>query len=286
VIVSVPDDVPTLQQAIDDTDADTVILGPGAWEGATVDRPVHLIGEPGAVIRRGVSVSEGRVGLLLVPGADGTVIDGITFECDDPELEFGVVASTHRFGAAPSHVTITGNRFAGCVQAVTNTGGFREECTDTRVDGGAWWVVRDNVVDGLATKGRGGGVGVFLYNTRGAEVSGNLFTGEVADGREFATAAVGLAGCLDCIVAENQFEVRGGRYWYTAVTNLGGELPGAVASRNLLLTLNDAFDDSAPWQGVSFRSRGSVATESTENVGVTWIDHEACGDGVFALVEE
>jgi hypothetical protein len=203
-------------------------------EGATVKRPVHVIGESGAVITRGVSVGEGRVGLVLLAGADGTSIEGVTFDCREPALDFGVVASVSRFGGAPSHVTIAGNRFAGCVQAVTNTGGARPRCTDTDVDGGAWWLVDDNVVDGLASRldsGEvGGGLGVVLYNTRGSEVSGNLFTGRVDDQAGFTTTAVSLAGCLDCIVAENQFELTGGRFWYAAVRNVGADL-GRVPSR-------------------------------------------------------
>ena len=65
----------------------------------------------------------------------------------------------------------------------------------------------------------------------------------------------------------------------------GAKLGGAVASRNLLLTDNDAFDDSAPWLGVSFVSRGSVATELGENVGVAYVDHEVCGDGDLYTLE-
>ncbi len=279
----VPQDFPTLQDALDRGTADVIHLGPGTWAGARVDRPVHLVGE-GAILTSGPKARGERAALILGPGASGSTLEGLVFDCESDTLDLGVWSSA-RTGDVAHEVEITRNSFLGCVQAVTNAGSRQRTCATADVDGGRFWSVHDNVFDGLATRtdrgGSGGGVAVLLYNTHGADVYDNVFTGAVEDDARFATSGVGLAGCVDCTVSGNTFQVTGGRYWYSAVTNAGAQLGGAVASRNLLLADDDAFDDSAPWLGVSFVSRGSVDTEVGENLGVAYVDHEVCGDGAL-----
>ena len=284
----VPEDFPTIQQAIDQGSADTIRVGPGRWEGAVVSRPVHVVGE-GAIIDEGVRVKGARAAFALPASGSGSTIQGMVIDCASPKLDLGVYSSAHKTGSVADHVVVTDNHFLSCVQAVTNAGSRQASCSADTVDGGAYWAIHDNVVDGLATRtdrgGAGGGVGILLYNTTGADVYANLFTGQVEDDARFATSGVALAGCVDCTVSGNQFEMKGGRYWYSAVSNAGASLDGAVASRNLLLVDNDAFDDSAPWLGVSFVSRGSVATELGDNLGVAYVDHERCGDGELLVAE-
>ena len=221
--------------------------------------------------------------------ASGSVIEGFVFDCTTRHLDLGVYGSAARLGSVASRIEVVDNRFAGCAQSVTNTGHPADRCDSEAVTGGAWWTIRNNTIDGLASTldrgGEGGGIGVLLYNVTGADVFGNRFTGSVADEVRFATSAVALAGCIDCVVADNAFDVAGGRFWYSAVSNAGARLPGAVASHNLLLSGNDASTNSAPWLGVSFVSRGSMATVVEDNVGVAYVDHEICGDGELYTTE-
>lgn len=280
----VPQDFPTLQDAIDRGSAPTISVAPGVWAGAVLSRPVHLVTD-GAIVARGPALGRTRAGLLLPEAASGSTVEGFLFDCTSAQLDLGIVGSVGQLGSIASGVEIVDNRFAGCVQAITNAGRPQARCDTAEVDGGAWWTIRNNVVDGLASRtdrgDRSGGVGVLLYNALGADVFGNRFTGSVRDERGFATAGVALAGCVDCTVVDNLFEVAGGRFWYSAVRNDGARLSGAVASRSLLLSGNDAGADSAPWLGVAYVSRGSTQTALEHNVGVAYVDHEVCGDGAL-----
>ncbi|HHO50007.1 MAG TPA: hypothetical protein ENK18_03840 [Deltaproteobacteria bacterium] len=284
----VPEDFPTIQRAIDQGDAPTIHVAAGAWAGAVLSRPVHLVAD-GAIIVEGVRLGPTRAGFVLPGRASGSTIEGFVFDCTSRRLDLGVYGSEARMHSVADRIEVVDNRFAGCVQAITNAGGPVEACRSEAVDGGSWWTIRNNTIDGLASRtdrgGAGGGVGVLLYNVLGADVFGNRFTGSVQDDARFATSGVALAGCIDCTVSDNQFEVSGGRFWYSAVSNAGALLDGAVASRNLLLSGNDAYGDSAPWLGVAFVSRGSSATALQDNLGVAYVDHERCGDGDLYTIE-
>ena len=132
---AVPGDRPTLQGAIAAAaPGDEIRVAAGRHCGAVVDRRVSIVGAAGATL---VGCATGprlrgelRVGLLLADAdgsnpASGTSISGVTFDGsgvsnDNLEpLAFGVYA---RFA---DDVVVTGNRFAGTVQAVTNTAGRR-----------------------------------------------------------------------------------------------------------------------------------------------------------------
>lgn len=277
----VPGDFPTLQAAIDHGRAPVIEVGPGRWAGATVTRKVRLVGE-GATIVEGPRLGGLRVAFPLTAGASGTEITGFAFDCTGRGLDVGVYASAERLGAAPDRITVSRNTFRGCVQGVTNAGSPVGECEPDAVDGGSFWAVQDNVFDGfssVADNGRTiGGIGVFLYNASYGDVIGNVFRGTVEDQRRFTTSGVLVAGCWDCTVALNDFQVKGGRHYWSAVSNLGFYQTGAAASRGLLLVDNDASADSAPHHDVSFRSIDSFDVQIDDNAGITYVDHTWCGD--------
>jgi hypothetical protein len=222
----------------------------------------------------------------VVPAAaSGSTIEGFVVDCHSSRrLDLGVLGSAARVGDVATGLTVRDNTFLGCTQGVTDAGPPADHCTADPA-GGAYWSVVGNTFHGLATRSdrgtTGGGIGVLLYNVRGAEVRDNHFTGTVFDRSDFATAGVSLAGCVDCAVVANRFAVEGGQHFYTAVSNAGARLPGAVASRDLLLVDNDASDEQHPWLDVAFRSRGSSGTVLDANVGVAYVDHEVCGDGAL-----
>ena len=278
----VPQDYASLQEAIDQGDGSTIVLAAGDWAGARLTRSVVIEGEPGARIVSGVRNKDAQIGLILTGAATGSEIAGITFGCGTDQLDLGIYASAVLRDGSPDEIHITQNVFQGCAQAVTNVGTKREQC-EAAVDGGQRWVVDGNTFDGFATqtdKGRPvGGIGVYLFNVTENDVYGNLFTGTVDDRPQFTTSGILTAGCHDCILAGNQFEVTGGKYYWSAITNFGSYQDGAASSRRVQLEENDASNDSAPHAGVNFRSYDSYQTRLAGNAGSVHLDHSYCGDG-------
>jgi hypothetical protein len=278
----VPGDFATIQEAVDDGTAPVIVVAPGQHEGARVTRPVRIEGQPGATIVGGPKVKGVGTGFALTGKASKTEITGFTFDCDQAGLDLGVYASAQQYRAAPDYVTISGNTFDQCAQGVTNAGHATDECTPDDVDGGEYWVVQDNTFRGFDTTadgyGAGGGIGIFLFNTKHASVLANQFTGAVEDTRSFTTGGVVVAGCWDCTIAQNTFAVRGGSAYWSAVSNFGYYQPGAAASQRLLLVDNDASKDAHPHYDVNYRSYDTFGAEVDGNSGVAFIDHTQCGD--------
>lgn len=283
----VPEDFPTIQEAVNKGDAPVIAVGPGDWKGAVVDRPVALIGHQANIIS-GPAVRGARAGFTVTGRADGAEIRGFSFQCGGPTLDLGVYSSTRQLGRA-DHVVVAENVFSQCVQGVTNRGRPHAECKPSRLDGGSLWLIEDNHFEGFATKtdaGRdGGGLGIYIRNAEAADVIGNTFTGWIQDNASFSTSGVSLGGCVDCTVAANAFAVQGGKYYWTAVSNLGFYSAEAAASSGLIVADNDASGDTAPHMGVNYRSFDSFDSAFADNIGVAMVDHTHCGDDALELIE-
>jgi nitrous oxidase accessory protein NosD len=134
-VLHVPRQYATIQNAIDAAAAgDTIVVRHGRYCGATVTKPVSLIGRGRPTI---VGCATGptlvgplRVGLFLdgksgASPASGTSVRGFAFDgagisdTNLAPLAFGVFA---RFA---SDVVVEDNHFDGTVQAITNSGGDR-----------------------------------------------------------------------------------------------------------------------------------------------------------------
>jgi hypothetical protein len=78
----------TIQEAIDAAeDGDKIVVHPGDYEGATIDRSVTLIGRRAHIVAADPSMAEvPRNGAFYIKAKDVT-IEGFTFESDDPEVE-------------------------------------------------------------------------------------------------------------------------------------------------------------------------------------------------------
>jgi nitrous oxidase accessory protein NosD len=142
----VPGRYATIQQAIDVANpGDEISVAPGRYCGAVIDRTVTLDGHGEATIvgcPTGPDLFGGLRAGFVLPGvagasqASGTRIQGFHFDGrgvtagDLDPLAFGVFA---RFA---NDIQITGNRFFGTVQAITNTAGDR-------------WVIAHNDIHGL-----------------------------------------------------------------------------------------------------------------------------------------
>jgi hypothetical protein len=88
----VPGDFDTIQQAIDSYSVvagDKILIGSGRWLGATVNKPVEMEGEDGAVIIGGLGgpyAEDITCGLKLVAGSTGAIISHLQFE----EVKIGI----------------------------------------------------------------------------------------------------------------------------------------------------------------------------------------------------
>lgn len=148
----VPGDYSLIQDAVDDTNCEVIIVGEGFWSGATIDRPVEIRGEDGAIIDDGPnSHSFLRAGFLFEEGSggSGTKISGFTFQgatqserTDDENLDFPI------FSRGVDNVTIDHNVMENSLQAITNWHG-------------SGWHIHHNTIDGLWTL-CGGGIGIIL----------------------------------------------------------------------------------------------------------------------------
>jgi len=209
-VLGVPEQHPTIQAAVNAARAgDEIRVRPGTYCGATIDKPVQLLGLGHPTIvgcDDGPSLPNGlRLGFFL-PGnagtsaASATQIVGFTFDgrgvsnTNLAPLAFGVLA---RFA---HDVRVVHNRFLGNVQAVTNTGGDR-------------WVVWNNRIQdltlldctGFCTGGDGivvqiargalaapGGAAAASNRPEGNLVIGNHISGSIPDGFD----VFGMVGIL------------------------------------------------------------------------------------------
>jgi hypothetical protein len=168
-VLTVPSAYPTIQAAVDAAAAgDTIRVSRGRHCGATITKPLRLIGRGGATIigcANGPALPGGlRVGFFL-PGAQGqnaasgTTVRGFRFDgegisnTDLEPLALGIFA---RFA---HDLRVTRNRFVGTVQAITNTAGDR-------------WIIDRNRVSGLSlfdcTVRCSGGDGIVIGHARGS----------------------------------------------------------------------------------------------------------------------
>lgn len=140
----VPEKVATIQAAVAAAhDGDRILVGPGAYCGATIDKRLDLIGigHPRIIgCGSGPSLGVARVGFFM-PGpngknpADGTTITGFVFDgrgvssANLAPLSFGIFARFAR------DIEISRNDFDGTAQSITNTGGDRWRIEHNRIIG-------------------------------------------------------------------------------------------------------------------------------------------------------
>jgi len=164
--VSVPEDVTSLQLAVDTAEpGGYVCVGAGTWAGARVTQPVHLVGVGGPEQAR--LNGNGRDPVLIVDGAPGTIIEGLSF--DDGLDTFG--AGLRIQGS--DGVTVQGCRFDDN-ESLGDGGALSiEESHDV--------VITTNVFDRNSARGNGGAVRIL--DSANAQLSTNTFTNNSAEDR-------------------------------------------------------------------------------------------------------
>jgi len=160
---SVPGDFTTIQDAIDDSsvvDGDTIMVGPGSFAGALVDKAVEIKGVGGALINDGPVLASGHpagdpdlnIGFFF-PGSgtgSGATISHLRFET----VEFPI------FSRGASNVTVTQCSMTNPIQGVSNWSGSE-------------WEISHNVITDLRTA-NGGGIGIIIAERLGGTVSDNV----------------------------------------------------------------------------------------------------------------
>ncbi|MBA7580204.1 hypothetical protein ES708_22095 [subsurface metagenome] len=141
-VLNVPNDYPTIQKAIDAaSNGDKIIVGPGEWFGAVVDKAVEIRGAGGAVIVDGPErLPDVKLGFRVT--TDGVTISHFTFEVALPVYTYGGEDKVN-------DVTVEHNVMINPVQGITNWGGSR-------------WVIRYNIITGLWGYPTGGGIGILV----------------------------------------------------------------------------------------------------------------------------
>ena len=205
----VPQDFPTIQDAIDNADpGDIITVGPGDWCGATITKQIELVGvEQPTIIGCPTSPNLAgllRMGFFLPDGsATGTVIrhfhfdgKGISNANFDP-LSFAI------FSREADNVIVEHNSIHGTVQAITNT------------DGSGWTVNHNKIKDFsvFACEGTfcGGGVGIVFQDrhTTGPRQTDNTamfnhISGVIPDNFDvFSFAGLLILGAQDGSILQN-----------------------------------------------------------------------------------
>lgn len=167
----------TIQDAVDAaTGGDTIVVAAGNWFGATVDKSLEIRGEGGAVIDDGPPHGPWKDGFRLVSGSSGATISHFTFE--------GLGLPIYGWG--PDDVTVEHNKIYDTTQGITNWDGDN-------------WVIRHNVIEGIAVSHNGGGIGIAV-GSRGDDVSGNIIAHNKIVGHfpdDFTFSVGGILLCTD-----------------------------------------------------------------------------------------
>jgi hypothetical protein len=304
-ILRVPDAFATIQAAVDAADAgDLVDVGPGSHCGATIDKPVTLVGRGLATIvgcADGPVLSNGvRAGFRL-PGADGasaasgTRIEGFVFDgrgiSGDNLAPLGVAV----IAGFANDVRVEHNLVLGTVQAITTPAGDRWVIAHNRIEGltvfdctGALCGGGDGIVIQLARDGGDapGGPGASVNRPEGNLVFDNLVTGAIPDGfGVFSMVGVFLFDADRTVVTRNRLSIPDN----PAAEAIGqgvlvsdvccGEAPLLPGARHTVITFNDGRDSQI---GVEIDGTGGENTEGLvlfRNAGPVVVEGAVVDDG-------
>ncbi|KKS75103.1 MAG: hypothetical protein UV46_C0025G0004 [Candidatus Gottesmanbacteria bacterium GW2011_GWC2_42_8] len=141
----------TIQSAVNDTECSEIMVAPGNWAGAIVNRQVQIKGTGNASITTGPLHVSGLIqGFRFVAGSDGSSVSHLNFYVDLVIMN----------GAAVNDVEIANNNFYNSVQAISNWRGND-------------WNIHHNTIEGLRTR-NGGGIGILIGDYSGGVVENNV----------------------------------------------------------------------------------------------------------------
>ena len=254
--IRVPQDFPTIQAAVNNANVrDTIQVGPGRWCGASITKPLNLIGQGGATIMGCPPGNPGPVGNLrrrgfrIEPFASGTsirnfVFDGNGMSVDNPApLYIGIVI------AGPST-----NGLDGAHEVVIESNTFEGTAFGIYVEGGSGHRIAHNVFDGFTILSDGeGGAAILIFDNllqdRGYSILYNQITSTVPAGDfSFASwineADVPLAGIIvssqdGATISNNKVSITANKNGDAGVGILATDSITGFTTTNLTITNND-----------------------------------------------
>lgn len=183
--IRVPHEYPSIQEAIDAAKPGaTILVSPGYWEGATVNKPVKIRGVGQAIICSGPQPHPfTRAGFYFAPDGSGSgaTISNFIFEgtpqydyVDDGQLDFAI------FSRGADNVTVRCCIMKNTLQGITNWNG-------------SGWKIILNKIEGLWVL-CGGGIGILLGSFNGTPANNNFvwlnnITADVSPDCAFYTTA-------------------------------------------------------------------------------------------------
>jgi len=263
--IRVPQDCPTIQEAIDAaSDGDRIHVESGEWYGGIVDKPVKIIGTRGAVIVDGPEypgplppgwdISPNpllRFGFFITPEGSGSTISYFTFRCarigvTEAYLTLPIFA---RFGT--DNVIVTHNEIyianIPSVQCITNWDGDN-------------WVIKYNTI--IAPEVEGDFLGVFIgslprcaFGAKGNVVAFNKIVADASTG-----SGISLFSRVDSTVNIDVGEVSNNKVAFNDILVTGpgtsaislqveylteGPTPGEILYGNVVM-FNDLRGSSNP----------------------------------------
>lgn len=272
----VPEEFPSLQEAVDSGTAPVIRVTTGKYHGAVLNRPVKLICVGTCEITTGILITPNlSAGLVVEEGASGSSIVGFDFVA----VDLGIISSCVSAGTAADDVTVAQNNFFDTSQGVTVTG---SDC-DT---GNNWKIIHNTFLDIRSDISNcGGGLGIYLVEASGAKILHNRFRGTLSEppcGSIFITAGISLSGCSDSLIKSNDFELADGGQLYKFDIAL---LPEFGPNLRTSVIHNDFRNSDAPVQGINLISLDNIDLTARCNFGTTSISHQNT-DGVESLYKE
>jgi hypothetical protein len=168
---SVPGSFATIQEAIDSAavaGGDTIVVGPGHFAGAYVNKKVTIRGLGQTVIDTGPLHPAGLVmGFRFLAGSDGSSLSNLDFSVDLAVMN----------GDGVDGVTIDHCAFTDAIQAISN---WR----------GSGWTITHNTITDLRTS-NGGGIGILIGDYSNGRVTGNTVTHNAISGTLHVSPADG-----------------------------------------------------------------------------------------------
>jgi len=304
-LLRVPDGFATIQAAVDAADArDVIDVGPGSHCGATIDKPVTLVGHGRATIvgcADGPALSNGvRAGFRLpgtngASGASGTRIDGFVFDgrgiSGDNLAPLGVAV----IAAFADDVRVEHNVVLGTVQAITDTAGDRWVIAHNRIEGitvfdctGALCGGGDGIVIQLARDGGDapGGPGAAINRPEQNLVFDNLVTGAIPDGfGVFSMVGVFLFDADGTVVTRNRLSIPDNPNADAVGKGVlvsdvcCGEAPLLPGARHTIITFNDGRDSQVAVEIDGSGGENTLGLVLFGNLGPVIVEGNAVDDG-------
>jgi hypothetical protein len=264
-VIHVPDDYPTIQDAVDAaSDGNKIIVSSGEWYGAIVTKAVEIKGEGGATIVDGPAHGSGmHIGFKLGYGlgGSGAEISHFTFECVLPwENPTGLTLAIMSNNA--NDVTVHHCKFYNALQGITNWNGNG-------------WYIHHNKFYGLTSR-NGGAIGIFCGSYTGVTVDNNVIINNKISGtlQVYPNDGGGYDGTGICLYADFRWgsagasEITGNLILHNDIDMIS-DTPGVVDFNAIELTdsrndLNQIiiFDNSIRFNDMRGSANGILLTPS------------------------